>query len=271
MSKATGTLSRQIEGGLSLLSRKFDQVSNNIESKWRLVQARGTTKQFTCPICLFEGRFVTDRTPFAQRYAAICPRCQSAERHRLQFLAMEEMRKSNDFTKLSLLHIAPEKALGPIFRSWFGTYTAADINPDGVDLVVDLTEADLPDKSFDAVYASHVLEEIPADHAALREIARILKPGGFAVLPVPLVGEVTIEYPAPVATEYGFVRAPGYDYYERYLTYFSSVRTFSSEDFDERYQPYVYEDRSRYSTKACPYRVSSRGARHRDEVPFAFV
>lgn len=271
VSRSTGTLSSQIDGGLGFLSWQFHQVSNKIESKWRLIQAKGATKQFTCPICLFEGRFVTDRTPFAQRYAALCPQCQSAERHRLQFLAMQEMRKSNDFAKLSLLHIAPEKALGPLFRSWFGTYTTADINPDGVDLVVDLTEADLPDRSFDVVYASHVLEEIPADHAALKEIARILKPGGFAVLPVPLVGEVTVEYPAPVATEYGFIRAPGYDYYERYLTYFSSVTTFSSEDFDERYQPYVYEDRSRYPTKASPYRVSSRGARHRDVVPFAFV
>jgi hypothetical protein len=182
VSKPHGTLSSQIDGGLGFLSWQFHQVSNKIESKWRLIQAKGATRQFTCPVCLFEGRFVTDRTPFAQRYAALCPRCQSAERHRLQFLSMQEMRKSNDFTKLSLLHIAPEKALGPLFRSWFGTYTTADINPDGVDLVVDLTEADLPDQSFDVVYASHVLEEIPADHAALKEIARILKPGGFAVL-----------------------------------------------------------------------------------------
>ena len=89
----------------------------------------------------------------------------------------------------------------------------------------------------------------------------MLKPGGFAVLPVPLVGDRTIEYPGPVATEFGHVRAPGYDYYERYKSHFSTISTFSSEDFDEQYQVFVYEDRSRYPTKSCPYRILvSRGA-----------
>lgn len=201
----------------------------------------------------------------------MCPKCKSAERHRLQFLTMQELNKSTNFSGLSLLHIAPEMALGEILRSWFGTYTTADINSAGVDFAVDLTAADLPDESYDVVYASHVLEHISADYLALKEIVRILKPGGFAVLPVPLVGEVTIEYPAPVVTESGHVRAPGYDYYERYQEFFSNVKTFSSEDFDERYQLYVYEDRSRYPTMACPYRVPSQGARHRDVVPVAYV
>jgi predicted SAM-dependent methyltransferase len=184
---------------------------------------------------------------------------------------MQEIAKSCDFSELSLLHIAPEVALGEILRSWFGTYTTADINQDGVDLVVDLTAADVPDQTYDVVYASHVLEHIPTDTMALKEIARILKPGGFAILPVPLVGKVTIEYPGPVGTEFGHVRAPGYDYYERYRAHFSLVKTFSSEDFDERFQPYVYEDRSRYPTRACPYRIPSQGARHLDVVPIAYV
>ena len=275
--RAMGILLKKIKDSVSssqisgLLSWKFNQISNEIESKWRVVQAKGATKQFACPICLFEGRFVTNRSSSGQRYAAICPKCKSAERHRLQFLTMQELKKSIDFSELSLLHIAPEAALGKILRSWFGTYTTADINSAGVDVVVDLTAADLPDESYDVVYASHVLEHIPADNLALKEIVRILRPGGFAVLPVPLVCEVTIEYPEPVTTEFGHVRAPGYDYYERYEAHFSSIQTFSSEDFDERYQLFVYEDRSRYPTIACPYRVSSQGARHRDIVPIAYV
>jgi predicted SAM-dependent methyltransferase len=194
------------------------------------------------------------------------------ERHRLQALAMGEIKKSTDLSSLSILHMAPEPALSKILRPWFKTYTTADINPEGVDLVIDLTDAaNIPDESYDVIYASHVLEHIAADELALIEIVRMLKPGGFAVLPVPLVGDSTIEYSGPVASEFGHVRAPGYDYYERYKDHFSTITTFSSEDFDERYQVYVYEDRSRYPTRSCPYRAPSSGARHRDVVPVAYM
>lgn len=167
--------------------------------------------------------------------------------------------------------MAPETSLGGIFREWFGTYTSADVNPSGVDLEIDLTSLSLPDASYDVVYASHVLEHIREDNVALAGIARLVRPGGFAVLPVPLVGAVTIEYPGPVATEAGHVRGPGYDYYERYGEFFSSVRLFSSRDFDEQYQLYIYEDRSRFPTAACPYRLPTKGARHQDVVPVAYV
>jgi hypothetical protein len=47
------------------------------------------------------------------------------------------------------------------------------------------------------VFASHVLEHIPDDGLAIREIRRILVPDGIAILPVPLVSLKTIEYAEP--------------------------------------------------------------------------
>lgn len=44
------------------------------------------------------------------------------------------------------------------------------------------------DASFDKVVCSEVLEHIPDYHGALREIARILKPGGVAAISVPRYG-----------------------------------------------------------------------------------
>ncbi|HEY7200099.1 MAG TPA: class I SAM-dependent methyltransferase [Candidatus Dormibacteraeota bacterium] len=42
-----------------------------------------------------------------------------------------------------------------------------------------------PDAAFDHVIAAEVLEHIPADEAAMREIARVLRPGGTAAVSVP--------------------------------------------------------------------------------------
>jgi SAM-dependent methyltransferase len=49
----------------------------------------------------------------------------------------------------------------------------------------DLLRCPLPDASFDAVVLLNVLEHIDDDVQALRQIFRLLKPGGFVVLEVP--------------------------------------------------------------------------------------
>ncbi len=49
----------------------------------------------------------------------------------------------------------------------------------------DATRMPFADDSFDIVIAAEVLEHIPADQAAMTEIARVLRPGGIAALTVP--------------------------------------------------------------------------------------
>jgi SAM-dependent methyltransferase len=49
----------------------------------------------------------------------------------------------------------------------------------------DATALPFPDGSFDRVIAAEVLEHIPADQAALQELARVLRPGGVAAVTVP--------------------------------------------------------------------------------------
>ncbi|NCO18490.1 MAG: class I SAM-dependent methyltransferase [Gammaproteobacteria bacterium] len=51
----------------------------------------------------------------------------------------------------------------------------------------DATRLGLDDASIDAVLSCDVLEHIPDHHAALREFARVLKPGGHLVLTVPFL------------------------------------------------------------------------------------
>ncbi len=49
----------------------------------------------------------------------------------------------------------------------------------------DATRMPFADDSFDIVIAAEVLEHIPADQAAMAEIARVLRPGGIAAVTVP--------------------------------------------------------------------------------------
>lgn len=55
----------------------------------------------------------------------------------------------------------------------------------GDTVVGDALGMPFPDASFDRVIAAEVLEHIPDDMAAMREIVRVLKPGGRAAITVP--------------------------------------------------------------------------------------
>jgi SAM-dependent methyltransferase len=61
---------------------------------------------------------------------------------------------------------------------------------------MDITAIPRPDACFDAILCSHVLEHVPDDHRAMRELARILKPDGWALFMVPMKRETTIEDPS---------------------------------------------------------------------------
>ena len=59
-----------------------------------------------------------------------------------------------------------------------------------------LTDIPLRDDSVDLMVCYHVLEHIPDDRAAMREMARVLSPGGLALVQVPFrPGTVTDEDP----------------------------------------------------------------------------
>jgi len=67
-----------------------------------------------------------------------------------------------------------------------GPLEALAQNLPGVPLLqFDLTACPLPDECVDAVVLLNVLEHIERDEAALFHVARILKPGGVAVIEVP--------------------------------------------------------------------------------------
>ena len=72
-----------------------------------------------------------------------------------------------------------------------------------LDIVSDITAIPQPDGSFDAVLCTEVFEHLPDPLAALREFARLLKPGGHLILTAPFC---SLTHMAPYHFASGFSR-----------------------------------------------------------------
>ena len=138
-----------------------------------------------------------------------------------------------------MLHIAPEGCFsGRLQDRLRGAYITGDLQDPSAMVRVDVTEMEFPDASFDVVYCSHVLEHVPDDRKAMREFFRVLKPGGWAVLLVPITVEKTIEDPtledpAQSLALFGqedHVRRYGKDYEDRLRDAGFAVAVFAAKD-----------------------------------------
>lgn len=134
--------------------------------------------------------------------AYACPACGTADRNRLSALLLAHLLPRRPAPPLRLLDIAPSGRLAQFIQTHFAVaYRSADLSMAGVDDCVDITDMrQYADGAFDAVLCSHVLEHVPDDRRALREIFRILKPGGWGLLAVPIYRPLAsvIEETAPL-------------------------------------------------------------------------
>lgn len=126
-----------------------------------------------------------------------CPFCDASPRERLvNFCLTQGILRVPPGGKI--LHIAPsEHSLVRRF-SEIGSPTFGDINPGRYPTLpveyVDLTDMERLDL-FDVCYISHVLEHVPDDGLAIREIYKHLRPGGQAWIIVPLHSAPTVDGP----------------------------------------------------------------------------
>jgi SAM-dependent methyltransferase len=154
--------------------------------------------KYECPICNsklrkflpfgFNFPVLTQKKVIGGGYRpnALCPVCGSDDRERLLYLSLSI--KTDVFKKrIKLLHVAPEIALSSLLKKQTNIEgVTADINSDTVMVQMDITDIHYPDGTFDAVICNHVLEHIIDDRKAMHELHRILKPGGWGILQVPL-------------------------------------------------------------------------------------
>lgn len=118
----------------------------------------------------------------------ICPVCGSFDRERL-IVSYLEQSKILESSEVSLLQIAPSKAIEEYLFSNYPslTYASGDLYMEDVTFQLDLQDMNMiSDDSYDIWICSHVLEHVPDDRKALKELYRILKKDGIGLLLVPL-------------------------------------------------------------------------------------
>jgi SAM-dependent methyltransferase len=176
--------------------------------------------EFGCPVC---GTQLRSFRPGSSRYpkmmqdygyvypldaietfniaAYSCYACDASDRERLYALYLDDVFTAIDRSRrYRLLEFAPSPGLLKRLRSQpFIDYRSADLFRTLVDDRVDIQDMrGYTDGSFDIVLCSHVLEHVPDDRRAMRELHRVLHPRGFAIVMVPLIHGVdeTHEDPA---------------------------------------------------------------------------
>ena len=127
---------------------------------------------------------------------------------------------------MDILHFAPEAHLSRLIaQAAPKSYRKADLYPAAADIErIDLLAIPCVEKSFDLILANHVLEHVPDDLAALREIRRVLRPGGYAILQTPFSAKLIRTWADPgIDTDAARLQAYGQE---------DHVRLFGRDIFD---------------------------------------
>ncbi|MCH2226087.1 MAG: class I SAM-dependent methyltransferase [Crocinitomicaceae bacterium] len=162
-----------------------------------------------------------------QRNNVLSPSTLSLERHRLLWLYLKN--ETDFFTNpevKSLLHVAPEQAFYKRFRKQQNLeYLTTDLLSPLADVKADICKLPFEDESFDYVFCNHVLEHIPDDTQAMKELFRVMKKGGMGIFQIPqdLTREQTYENDsitdkkerAKIFGQYDHVRIYGKDYFDK--------------------------------------------------------
>jgi len=159
------------------------------------------------------------------RENVLSPGTLSLERHRLMWLYLQ--RQTDFFNKpYKVLHFAPEQAFYKRFKKLPNIdYVTTDLKSPLADVKADITNLPFEDNSFDIIFCNHVLEHIPDDQQAMKELFRVMKPGGWGIFQVPLDYNRQLTFQDDNITDpeertrifgqYDHVRVYGLDYYDK--------------------------------------------------------
>jgi SAM-dependent methyltransferase len=140
-----------------------------------------------------------------------CRTCGSLERHRGYRSAL--LRLDREILQRSrALQFSSDRT---VERSWFRTFELSEY---GGSNSLDIQSIARDSEAYDLVICSHVLEHVPDDVAALRELVRITSKHGFVFLavPDPINRLATADWGFPDERQHGHYRLYGRDIQERF-------------------------------------------------------
>lgn len=113
-----------------------------------------------------------------------------------------------------ILHLSPEIPLLKVLEKYDGIdYHPRDFDSKDYEFI-DIRKIEEKDETFDIIICSHVLEHIKEDRAATKELYRVLKPKGVALIIVPLTTRKITEEFDQIDSQNHW-RACGEDYIDR--------------------------------------------------------
>ncbi len=167
----------------------------------KLIKHKGN--KYYCPFCGYSSKDLGQlglnvpvlrekKVIGAGRRAGLCHKCGSTDKERLVYIYLKNRLQVFSDKDKSILHIAPEKNLSNELMAQFSKkYICGDLFAEGYTYPsyvqkIDLLEIPFPENTFDLIICNHVLEHIPNDLKAMKELYRVLKAGGQAILQVPI-------------------------------------------------------------------------------------
>ncbi len=140
-----------------------------------------------CPVCERSfSKFLSYGSDVAHRENVLCPYDLTLERHRLMWLYLKD--HSDFFSKenLNVLHIAPEQCFHKRFKQQKNlNYLTGDLVSPIADMHFDLHDIPLEDNRFDVIFCNHVMEHVEDPIQCMKELHRVMKHGGWAIMQVP--------------------------------------------------------------------------------------
>lgn len=180
----------------------FKRIILNSVKEVKLLKHAG--KRHQCPICRFNSKdlgpigfdiaVLTEKEVIgAGKRNGVCYKCSSSDRERLIYTYLKyKIKVFSKSKKFKILHIAPESNISKgLFDFGFDEYVCGDLFTKGYSYpehVTNMNILNIPyeDNYFDLIICNHVLEHVLNDFDAMKELFRVLKNNGMAILQVPI-------------------------------------------------------------------------------------
>jgi SAM-dependent methyltransferase len=129
-----------------------------------------------CNFCQTDEKiFIQDR---------ICPNCYSLPRDRT---ALDIIKQWNLLSEdIRVLSVAPNDCFTDLFSNYSNIKHITTNLTGNVTIHMDIQDILFKDNVFSLIICSHVLEHVDNDKKALKELSRVLHPGGLCIIQVPI-------------------------------------------------------------------------------------